>query len=157
MLWVASEFTERCRQLLRQSIISSTPTHMQLHRVSIQFSSVQFSSVQFSSVQFSSVQFSSVQFSSVQFSSVQFSSVQFSSVQFSLFPAQINISYNNGNVHIMCRKTGGQKTQVLMNICPVCRYYCYYYLFKPPLPKNEIRYNLQIQRHIKREHTSPNT
>ena len=26
------------------------------------------------------------------------------SIQFSLFPAHINISYNNDNIHIMCRK-----------------------------------------------------
>ena len=43
--------------------------------------------------------------------------IQFNSIQFSLFPAHINISYNIDNVHIMCRKRGGQKT-VLMNVHP---------------------------------------
>ena len=38
-------------------------------------------------------------------------------VKFSLFPAHINISYNNDNVYIMCRKRGGQKI-VLMNVRP---------------------------------------
>ena len=53
------------------------------------------------------------------------------SIQFSLFPAHINISYNIDNVHIMCRKRGGQKT-VLMNVHPQTltvvnyehKYYC---------------------------------
>ena len=40
------------------------------------------------------------------------------SIKFSLFPTHINISYNNNNVHIMCRIRGGQKT-VLMNVRPV--------------------------------------
>ena len=34
------------------------------------------------------------------------------SIQFSLFPAHINMSYNSDNVHIMCRKRGGQKTEL---------------------------------------------
>ena len=50
--------------------------------------------------------------------SVKFS-IQYSvfSIQFSLFPAHINMSYNNDYVHIMCRKRGGLKT-VLMNVHP---------------------------------------
>ena len=40
------------------------------------------------------------------------------SFQFSLFPAHINISYNNDYVHITCRKMDGQKT-VLMNVRPL--------------------------------------
>ena len=32
-----------------------------------------------------------------------------------LIPAHMNISYNNDNVHIMCKKRGGLKT-VLMNV-----------------------------------------
>ena len=40
------------------------------------------------------------------------------SIQFSLFPAHINVSYNNDNVHITCRKRGGQKT-MLMNVRPL--------------------------------------
>ena len=40
------------------------------------------------------------------------------SIQFSLFPAHINISYNNNNVYILCRKRGGQKT-MLMDVRPV--------------------------------------
>ena len=39
------------------------------------------------------------------------------SIRFSLLPAHINISYNNDNVNIMRRKTGGHKT-VLMNVRP---------------------------------------
>ena len=38
--------------------------------------------------------------------------------QFSLFPAHINISYNNNNVYILCRKRGGQKT-MLMDVRPL--------------------------------------
>ena len=38
-----------------------------------------------------------------------FNDIQFNSIQFSLFSAHINISYNIDNVHIMCRKRGGQK------------------------------------------------
>ena len=34
------------------------------------------------------------------------------SIQFSLFPAHNNISYNNNNVYILCRKGGGQKTML---------------------------------------------
>ena len=37
------------------------------------------------------------------------------SIEFSLFLAHINMSYNNDNVHIMCKKRGGQKT-LLMNV-----------------------------------------
>ena len=36
------------------------------------------------------------------------------SIQLSLFPAHINISYNNNNVYILCRKRGGQKTMLIM-------------------------------------------
>ena len=36
-------------------------------------------------------------------------------IQFNLFPAHIEISYNNDNVHIMCMKRGEQKTE-LMNV-----------------------------------------
>ena len=45
-------------------------------------------------------------------------SLIFNSIQFSLFPAHVNISYNNDNVHIMCMKSGGLKT-VLMNVSPL--------------------------------------
>ena len=45
--------------------------------------------------------------------------ILFNSIQFNLFPAQINISYNNdNNVPSMCRKRGGQKT-VRMNVRPL--------------------------------------
>ena len=40
------------------------------------------------------------------------------SIQFSLFPAHINISYNNNNVCILCRKRGRQKT-MLMDVRPL--------------------------------------
>ena len=33
--------------------------------------------------------------------------IQCNSIKFSLFPAHINISYNNDNMYIMCRKRGG--------------------------------------------------
>ena len=33
------------------------------------------------------------------------------SIQFSLFPAHINMSHNNDNVHIMCRKSGGTRAK----------------------------------------------
>ena len=42
-------------------------------------------------------------------------SIQF---QFSLFPAHINMSYNNNNVFILCRKRGGRKTMT-MNVRPL--------------------------------------
>ena len=42
----------------------------------------------------------------------------FNSIKFSLFPAHINVSYNNHNVRIMCMKRGVQET-VLMNIRPL--------------------------------------
>ena len=57
--------------------------------------------------------------------------IRSNSIQLSLFPAHINITYNIDNVHIMCRKRGGQKT-MLMNVHPQTltvvnyehKYYC---------------------------------
>ena len=45
------------------------------------------------------------------------SGIILNSIQFSLFPAHINISYNNNNVYILCRKGGGQKTMLMDEWC----------------------------------------
>ena len=59
---------------------------------------------------------------------------EFNSIQFSLFPAHINISYNNDNVHIMCRKRGRTEDSA----------------YERPSPKNNLRMKMHIEQSDRR-------